>query len=376
MRTSSTSGRPSALGLVPGCASPRLYDQALRVLRVKRYSPRTTEAYVGWIGRFVRFHEGRHPLELRAEDINAFLTHLAVDRHVAAATQNQALAALLFLYKQVLEHPLDRIEGIVRTRRPRRLPVALPEEEVAAMLDLMAGTPKLVCQVLYGSGLRLLEALELRVKDLDFGRGEVIVRAGKGDKDRVTMLPASLVDPLRAHLVVVREQHLADLSVGLGRAPLPHALSRKYVNADREWTWQRVFPAGSHYVDRRSRVRYRHHLHESVVQKAVREAAKQSGIPKRITTHTFRHSFATQLLRNGYDLRTVQELLGHEDVRTTMIYTHVLNRGGLGVRSPLDSLTAFRSPTSYADRERFVRSDREVRGPRSAGQEGTGSKER
>ncbi|MGH2758512.1 MAG: integron integrase, partial [Actinomycetota bacterium] len=314
----------SALGVVPGVASPRLYDRVVDVLAARHYSPRTVEAYVAWIGRFVRFHEGRHPLELGVEDVNRFVSDLAVRGKVAAATQNQALAAILFLYRRVLDRPLDRVEGIVRAHRPKRLPVALTEEEVAAVLDLMDGTPQLVCLVLYGSGLRLLEALELRVKDLDFARGEVIVRAGKGDRDRVTMLPASLVDRLRAHLVVVREQHMADLAAGLGRVPLPHALVRKYVKADREWAWQRVFPAASHYVDRHTGVRYRHHLHESVVQKAVREAAKRSGIAKRITTHTFRHSFATQLLRNGYDIRTVQELLGHADVRTTMIYTHVL----------------------------------------------------
>lgn len=206
------SARPpaSGLGLVPGRAFPRLYDRAVSVLRAKHYSPRTAEAYLGWIGRFVRFHQGRHPIELGAEDVNAFLTHLAKDRHVAAATHNQALAAILFLYKRVLDRPMERVEGIVRAHRPRRLPVALTSEEVCAVLDLMDGAPKLVCQVLYGSGLRLLEALELRVKDLDFARGEVIVRAGKGDRDRVTMLPASLVDALRAHLVVVREQHMAD----------------------------------------------------------------------------------------------------------------------------------------------------------------------
>ncbi len=365
----------AVLGVEPGRDRPRLYDRVVGVLRAKHYSPRTAEAYLGWIGRFVRFHQRRHPLELGAEDVNAFLTHLAKDRHVAAATQNQALAAILFLYKRVLERPLPRVEGIVRAHRPRRLPVALTSEEVREVLDLMDGTPKLVCQVLYESGLRLLEALELRVKDLDFARGDVIVRAGKGDRDRVTMLPASLVDPLRTNLVIVREQHMADLAAGLGRVPLPHALGRKYVNADREWTWQRVFPAGSHYVDRRTAVRYRHHLHESVVQKAVREAAKRSGIQKRITTHTFRHSFATQLLRDGYDIRTVQELLGHADVRTTMIYTHVLNRGGMGVRSPLDSIDDL-CRTSYADREKLLKSDRRARGPRSECPDGDGPDER
>ena len=351
----------SALGLFPGRASPRLYDHVVEVLRTRHYSPRTIETYVHWIRRYSKFHEGRHPRELREDDVNAFLSDLAVRSKVAAATQNQALSAILFLYRHVLEQPLGRIEGIVRARRPKRLPVALTENEVCSVLELMAGTPKLVCQVLYGSGLRLLEALELRAKDIDFDRCELVVRSGKGDRDRVTMLPASLVDPLRFHLIGVREQHQSDLAEGLGRVPLPHALARKYKNADREWAWQRVFPASSHYTDRATGVRYRHHLHESVVQKAVRDAAKQSGISKRITTHTFRHSFATQLLKNGYDIRTVQELLGHEDVRTTMVYTHVLNRGGLGVRSPLDSLTTVRRPTSYADREKLNRPTRKVR---------------
>ncbi|MEX0874692.1 MAG: integron integrase [Actinomycetota bacterium] len=349
------------LGLFPGRASPRLYDRVIEVLRTRHYSPRTVETYVHWIRRFSKFHEGRHPRELRESDVAAFLSDLATRSKVAAATQNQALAAVLFLYRHVLEQPLGRVDGIVRARRPRRLPVALTEEEVALVMDQMSGTPKLVCQVLYGSGLRLLEALELRVKDIDFDRCEVIVRSGKGDRDRVTMLPASLVESLKAHLVGAREQHLEDLAAGLGRVPLPHALARKYISADREWLWQRVFPASSHYTERTTGARYRHHLHETVVQKAVREAARRSGIPKRITTHTFRHSFATQLLKSGYDIRTVQELLGHEDVRTTMIYTHVLNRGGRGVRSPLDSIPEARQPTSYADREKLLKPDHKSR---------------
>ncbi|MGH7463444.1 MAG: integron integrase, partial [Longimicrobiales bacterium] len=253
--------------------------------------------------------------------VNRFLTHLAVQENVAASTQNQALAALLFLYEHVLQQPLDRIEGVVRARKPKRLPVVLTRDEVEALLAQLEGAPQLVCMLLYGSGLRLLEGLELRVKDLDVGRGEITIRDGKGQKDRRTMLPEALHQPLQKHLGQVRARHEMDLKRGLGRAPLPDALLRKYPNADREWGWQWVFPAGSHYRDRRTGIEHRHHLHESVIQKAVHEAAHQAGLAKRVTTHGFRHSFATHLLEDGYDIRTVQELLGHKDVETTMIYT-------------------------------------------------------
>ena len=255
---------------------------------------------------------------------------------VNASTQNQALAAVLFLYEHVLERPLDRVEGVVRARKPKRLPVVLTRDEVEAILAQLDGAPRLVCMLLYGSGMRLLESLGLRVKDLDFGRGEITVRQGKGQKDRVTMLPGALFQPLQDHLGRVRERHAADLKSGLGQAPLPDALARKYPNANREWGWQWVFPASSHYVDRITGIRHRHHLHESVIQKAVHQAAHRSGLPKPVTTHAFRHSLATHLLEDGYDIRTVQELLGHKDVQTTMVYTHVLKRGGRGVRSPLD----------------------------------------
>ena len=297
-----------------------------------------------WIGEFLRFHAGHHPRSLSEEDVNAFLSDLAVTRKVAASTQNQALAAVLFLYKHVLEQPLDHIEGIVRASRPKRLPVALTREEVRVVLEGMAGVPRLVSMTLYGAGLRLIEGLSLRVKDLDLRAGEILVRDGKGAKDRVTVLPATVRVPLREHLARIRRQHAADLASGRGRAPLPFALQRKYRSADREWGWQWVFPATSHYRDRDTGIEHRHHLHESVVQKAVRRAALSAGLTKHVTTHTFRHSFATHLLEDGYDIRTVQELLGHHDVRTTMIYTHVLNRGGLGVYSPLDRLTAPAGP--------------------------------
>ena len=283
-----------------------------------------------WIRRYILFHGKRHPAEVGEPEVNRFLTHLAVHRRVAASTQNQALAALLFLYAKVLNQPLRQIEGVVRARRPRRLPVVLTRREVRAVLDELNGTPRLVCTLLYGSGLRLLECLRLRVKDVDFHRQEITVREGKGHKDRVTVLPSAARKTLRVHLETIRRQHARDLARGLGRAPLPDALARKYPTADRDWAWQWVFPASSHYVDRHTAVRYRHHLHESVIQRAVKEAVRRAGLAKPASCHSLRHSFATHLLEDGYDIRTVQELLGHKDVKTTMIYTHVLNRGGKG----------------------------------------------
>ena len=330
--------RSSALGLFPGRDSPRLYDRLVRVLRGRHYSVRTEKSYVHWVGRFLRFHAGRHPRELHEEDVNRFLSDLATRRKVAAATQNQALAAILFLYKEVLEQPLGRVDGIIRAQRPKRVPVVLTRREVDQLLSALEGQPLLVCMLLYGSGLRLSEALSLRVKDLDFERGELRVRDGKGQKDRVTMLPAAVHGQLRPHLAGVREQHALDLTRGLGRVPLPGAFARKHADADRLWAWQWVFPARSHYVDRRTVVRHRHHLHQSVISKALKGAVLETGIAKRVTSHAFRHSFATHLLEDGYDIRTVQELLGHRSVKTTMIYTHVLNRGGHGVLSPLDQI--------------------------------------
>jgi integron integrase len=315
---------------------PRLLDRVRDAIRLRHYSPRTEEAYVGWIRRFILFRGVRHPAEMGAAEINRFLTDLAVNGHVSASTQNQAFAALLFLYQQVLQVPLEQIQGVVRANRPRRLPVVLGREEVRRVFASLDGVPLLVCRLLYGAGLRLFEALSLRVKDVDFLRQEVLVRDGKGQKDRVTILPAAVREPLRAHLDAVRRLHQRDLSRGLGRAPLPDALARKYPAADREWGWQWVFPASSHYVDRRTGMRHRYHVHESVVQRAVKEAVLRAGLAKPASCHTFRHCFATHLLEDGYDIRTVQELLGHKDVGTTRIYTHVLNRGGRGVRSPLD----------------------------------------
>jgi integron integrase len=272
--------------------------------------------------------------------VNAFLTHLAVDGKVAASTQNQALAALLLFYESVLGQPLDKIHGVVRAQKPKRLPLVLSKDEAKSILKLMEGAPRLVCMLMYGSGLRVSETMSLRVKDLDFDRGEILVREAKGNKDRITVFPESLRGPVAEHLLKVRKQHEEDLKAGLGRVPMPTALSRKYPNADREWPWQWVFPANSHYVDDETRNRHRFHMHVSVVQKVFRVAVLKADIRKPATPHTLRHSFATRLLENNYDIRTIQELLGHKDVRTTMIYTHVLNRGALGVKSPLDDFHA------------------------------------
>ncbi len=278
----------------------------------------------------------RHPRELEAEALHAYLSHLAGNQHVSASTQNQALAAILFLYVHVLHRPVEALGDFVRAQRPSRLPVVLTRAEVRAVLAGMEGTPHLMASLLYGSGLRLLECARLRVKDVDLQRHEILVRDGKGAKDRVTALPHRLVAPLREHLERNRVQHQADLRAGEGRVAVPFALSQKYPNAGCDWPWQWLFPATRTYVDRETRERRRHHLHETVLQRAVRAAAQRAGIPKPVSCHALRHSFATHLLEAGYDIRTIQELLGHRDVSTTMIYTHVLNRGRLGVRSPLD----------------------------------------
>jgi integron integrase len=291
-----------------------------------------------WIRRFIEFHQHQHPRQLAESDVNGFLTHLAVKEHVAASTQNQALSAILFLYEHVLEQPLDRIEGVVRARRPKRLPVVLTVDEVSRVMAHLRGDKWLIAMLLYGGGLRLLEALRLRVKDLDFERGEITVCEGKGDKDRVTMLPQAVIPSLQEHLRRVQTIHQQDLAHGYGRVQLPYALARKYPNANREWRWQFVFPQERRWRNRQTGEQGRHHMDESLIQKAVSIAVRAAGLTKRVTCHTFRHSFATHLLLSGYDIRTVQELLGHKDVRTTMIYTHVLNRGGRGVRSPADVL--------------------------------------
>jgi integron integrase len=307
-------------------------------IRVRGYSLRTEEAYVGWIKRFIIFHGKRHPLELGAREVEAFLSHLATSRNVSASTQNQALAAILFLYTKVLALELPWLDQVVRAKRGRRLPVVLTRQEVTAVLSRLDGQPRLMATILYGSGLRLLECLRLRVKDIDFQRAEILVREGKGNRDRVTMLPRTVQEPLLAQIGCVRRLHELDLLQGLPGVSLPDAVARKYPQASRQWAWQYIFPARELSRDPRSSAILRHHAHESVLQRAVREAVRKAGIDKPASCHTFRHSFATHLLEDGYDIRTVQELLGHKDVSTTMLYTHVLNRGGRGVRSPLDAL--------------------------------------
>jgi integron integrase len=306
--------------------------------RLRHYSRRTEAAYVAWIRRYIFFHGKRHPAELGAAEVTRFLSSLAVEGRVAASTQNQALGALLFLYRDVLELDLPWLDGVVRAKRPERLPVVLTREEVAAVLRPLTGVPRLMASLLYGSGLRLLECCRLRIQDIDFARNQIVVRGGKGDKDRVTMLPAVVKADLARHLQTVRAQHERDLQRGAGWVELPGALARKYPNAGREWVWQWVFPATRPYRHSETGRWRRHHLHESVLQRVVKDAARRAGIPKRATLHTLRHSFATHLLEDGRDIRTVQELLGHRDVTTTQIYTHVLNRGPSGVKSPIDTM--------------------------------------
>ncbi|MEX2157535.1 MAG: integron integrase [Gemmatimonadales bacterium] len=316
----------------------KLLGRLREALRLRHYSLRTEEAYVGWVRRFVRHCGMRHPAELGAAEVRGFLTMLATERVVAAATQNQAASALGFLFGAVLGRPLGELGDVVRAKEPGRLPVVLSKDEVSRVIGRLSGSSKLVAMLLYGSGLRLLEGLRLRVKDVDFTRREVVVRGGKGDRDRVTMLPQLVRDPLVEHLRQVERWHRQDLAIGGGAVELPGALGRKLPGAEREWVWQWVFPAGRRHRDSATGECQRHHLHETVVQRAMKQAVRDAGIPRRATCHTLRHSFATHLLEAGYDIRTVQELLGHRDVRTTMIYTHVLNRGGLGVRSPADFL--------------------------------------
>lgn len=327
---------------------PRLLDQLREAIRRRYYSRRTEEAYVHWVRRFIWFSGRRHPRELAEAEVTAFLTHLAVERNVAAATQNQALSALLFLYRHVLQVQLAWLKDIERAERLPRTPTVLSRAEVERVLGELQGTHWLIGSLLHGSGLRLLECLRLRVKDIDFSYLQILVRDGKGAKDRVTMLPEKLAGPLRAHLERVRRLHVRDLAQGFGEVELPFALSRKYPGAEKAWIWQYVFPSARRSADPRSGRIRRHHLDESVPQRAVKDALRACGVAKHASCHTLRHSFATHLLESGYDIRTVQELLGHSDVSTTMIYTHVLNRGGRGVKSPLDRLEQPRAAYAVA----------------------------
>ncbi len=323
-----------------GVVTGGLLSQVRREIRARHYSPRTEQAYAGWVRRYVRFCGVKHPREMGEREVSAFLTDLAVQRKVSAGTQNQAASALLFLYEHLFGRRLRLGDGVVRAKEPVRVPVVLSPVEVVRVVEQLQGVNRLVVGLLYGSGLRLMEALQLRVKDVDLVRGEIRVRSGKGARDRVTMLALSVADELRVHLGRVRMRWERDREAGAGGAPLPGALHRKAPGAVLDWAWQWVFPSTRRYVNAASGAVCRHHWHPSAVQKAVRAAVRAAGIPKRATCHTFRHSFATHLLEAGYDIRTVQELLGHQDVRTTMIYTHVLNRGGLAVRSPADLLVA------------------------------------
>jgi len=315
---------------------PRLFDEISRVIRLKHYSRRTEQAYLGWAKRFILANDKRHPRAMGGPEVEAFLSGLAVRGNVAAGTQNQALSAILFLYREVLGIDLPWMDGVVRAKRPQRVPTVLSRHEMATLLAMMEGRSWLVASLLYGTGMRLMECLRLRVKDVDFARNEITVREGKGGKDRRTMLPRALVEPLQQEISRARVLHAVDLEAGFGVVWLPNALTRKYVSAARDFAWQYVFPSAKRSLDPRGGLERRHHFDEAILSRALKRARVAAGIQKPLSAHTMRHSFATHLLEDGYDIRTIQELLGHADVSTTEIYTHVLNRGGRGVRSPLD----------------------------------------
>ena len=339
----SISASPSIASLPKGSDSlaagspPRLLDRVRDAIRVRHYSIRTEQAYIDWTRRYILFHGKRHPSEMGKAQVEEFLSHLAVSANVAASTQNQALSAILFLYRHVLGQGLGWMDDVVRAKKPARLPVVLTRDEVDAIVARLDGVRWIMAMLLYGGGLRLLECMRLRVKDIDFERRSITVRDGKGGKDRVTVLPDRVIEPLRLQLERVRAVHADDVARGFGRVYLPHALDRKYPEANRMFAWQYVFPASGRAADPRSGIERRHHLDESVLQRAVKNAIRAAAIQKPGNCHSLRHSFATHLLEDGYDIRTIQELLGHSDVSTTMIYTHVMNRGGRGVRSPADA---------------------------------------
>jgi integron integrase len=329
---------PSIAEGEPLSTKPRLMTQVRRELQARHYSPRTEKSYISWIKRFIHFHNLRHPVEMAEPEINIFLTHLAVERKVSASTQNQALSALLFLYRYVFGQEIDDLGNVVRARGPRRLPVVLTAAEVMQVINALSGGDRLVVSLLYGAGMRLMECLRLRVQDIDFKLKQITIRRGKGEQDRITVLPSELERSLKQHLEYVRTLHRQDLDSGFGRVDLPGALARKYTTASQEWLWQYVFPQLRRWRNSETGEEGRHYRDPSLVQRAVRSAVQLTDITKKATCHTFRHSFATHLLESGYDIRTVQELLGHKDVSTTMIYTHVLNRNGPSVQSPLDAM--------------------------------------
>ncbi len=319
-------------------SSPRLLDKTREVLRVHHYSLSTEHSYIQWIKRFIYFHNKRHPNEMGANEITAYLTHLAVDRKVSPSTQNQALSGILFLYKRVLEIDLPWLDDVVRAKRTKRLPVVFTRKEVKALLSQFDGTRWLIFSMMYGGGFRITECLRLRVKDIDFHYKHIVIRNAKGGKDRITLLPESLIEPLRNHLARVKELHEQDLASGFGCVYLPHALERKYPRACKEWAWQYIFPSNNISRDPRTNVRRRHHIYKQTIQRHLKRAIYNAQILKPASSHTFRHSFATHLLEDGYDIRTVQELLGHKDVKTTQIYTHVMGKGCNGVKSPLERI--------------------------------------
>ncbi len=319
---------------------PKLLELFREAMRVRHYSNRTEDTHCSWVRRFVHFHKLRHPKDMGELEINAFLTHLAVAEKVSASTQNQALSALLFLYRHVIGKEVGDLGHVIRARKPSHLPVVLTRDEVKALLAQLSGVKWLMASLMYGAGLRLMECLRLRLQDIDFTRHEILVRDGKGAKDRITMLPESLKKPLADHLKQVKSIHDKDLAEGWGKVLLPGALDRKYPNAPAEWRWQWVFPQEHRWKNTKTGEEGRHHMHETIIQRAVKEAVGRAGILKHAGCHTFRHSFATHLLEAGYDIRTIQELMGHKDVSTTMIYTHVLNKGGHGVKSPVDLFVA------------------------------------
>jgi integron integrase len=315
----------------------KLLDQYRDQIRIKQYSPRTEETYLKWVREYILFHNKRHPREMGVPEINQFLTHLVVERKASASTQNQVISAILFLYRYILKIQLDQSAlNFIRPKKGKRVPTVLSKDEARAVIANMTLPYKLMAQIMYGGGLRLMECLRLRVKDIDFDNHGILVFDGKGGDDRITMLPDSIITPLRQHLEKVNLLHKKDLARGFGSVHMPYALDAKYPAANKQWIWQYIFPASTHVLDPKTGIVRRHHIHETALQKEIRHATLLAGVDKRVTPHTFRHSFATHLLQSGYDIRTVQELLGHKDVRTTMIYTHVLNRGAFAVKSPLD----------------------------------------